>query len=411
MANFSTEEIFLNFKTDYLFYLSRILNRVMVAPEMIQIMLTAKCNIRCKICDVWKQRFGNELTTEEVKDLIDQAINIGVKTIYFTGGEALLRKDIFELIDYAARSGIVTTFNTNGSIITKDLAERIVLSKLRNITFSIDSSFPKIHNSIRGKNVFEKAIEAVGFINYYKKKFCRESKDGAEKRLDVGMVSVIMKPNIGEFLELVNLAFRLQCCYIAFQPLVYNGNLLDNHDFNSDYWINEGDMVKLKNSFKELDKVKNEMAQKGIHIDFMADKIIDHFMRSRTVNTCFAGFSRIFVNPQGDVSFVCFEAFGNIRNISLKEAWLSPKAYSIRAKIKECKINCTQFCSERAESEDFDKIHGRLQQQISDLLKTENSFLNEMKKIITVDIAQGGGKFMNELQKIEEILSSVEKKD
>jgi len=133
--------IFESYGRDYLFYFSRLLNRVMVEPDMIQLMLTSRCNIRCKICDVWKQQFTEELTTEEVKSLVDQAIEMGIKMIYFTGGEALLRKDIFELINYASRPGIITTANTNGSFITEEFAKEIVSSKLRNINFSLFKLF------------------------------------------------------------------------------------------------------------------------------------------------------------------------------------------------------------------------------------------------------------------------------
>lgn len=381
-------------KKSYLFYLSRYLNEVMVLPDMIQVMLTSKCNVRCKICDVWKQRFENELNAEKVKSLIDQAINMGIKTIYFTGGEAFLRKDIFELINYASRPGIITTVNTNGSFITEEFAKKIVLSKLRNVTFSIDSSTPEVHNSIRGKDVFEKAIQAIEFINYYRKKFDRESKDGDKRRLDIGMVSVIMKCNIEELPQLVKLARKTGCCYIAFQPLVYNGSLLENYNLKSDFWIEEKDISKLENIFRELEFMKREMLSTGFYIDFMLEKTIQYFRKERKVNTCFAGFSRVFVNPQGDISFVCFESFGNVKSDTLKDVWHSQKANEIRKKIKECNINCTQFCSERPESESLEIIHKNFQKTIFsrfhnelcvDLLIQENDFLNSFLSKVNHD--------------------------
>ena len=91
---------------------------------------------------------------------------------------------------------------------------------MRNITFSIDSVTPAIHNYIRGERVFEKVIHAIKLINYYKKKYDKMGIHNEERRLDVGLVSVIMKDNIEELPQLVNLAKRMQCCYIAFQPLV-----------------------------------------------------------------------------------------------------------------------------------------------------------------------------------------------
>lgn len=375
-------------KNNYLFYLSRYFDKVIVSPDMIQIMLTSKCNIRCKICEVWKQKFESELTTDEVKSLLDQAIDMGARTVYFTGGEALLRPDILELIDYAARPGVITTVNTNGSLITKDLAKKIVLSKLRNITFSIDSVTAAAHDSIRGKGVFKKAVRGIKLINHYRKKFHR-GKDNVteEQRLDVGMVSVIMKNNINEIGQLAAMAKKIGCCYIAFQPLIYNGSLLENIDFKSGFSIEEGDIRKLEEAFQKLGSVKERMLAESFHIDFMQEKTIQHFRKERKVNTCFAGFSRIFVNPQGDISFVCFESFGNIKSDRLRDVWLGSKADAIRKKIKECRVNCTQFCSERPESESLEIIHKNFQNAISsrfhsyictDLLKQEEAFLDSL---------------------------------
>jgi MoaA/NifB/PqqE/SkfB family radical SAM enzyme len=348
-----TEEI----KRNYLFYFSRLFNKVLVRPDMIQIMLTSKCNLRCKICNVWKQQHANEITTEEAKRVIDQGIELGAKNVYFTGGEALLRPDIFELIDYAQRPGVVTTLNTNGSPITEDLARKIVLSKLRSLSFSIDSADPKIHNSIRGEGIFEKAILALDLINHFKKEYKRRAEDGAENRLDIAMCSVIMKCNVRGLPDLVKLAKKTGCCYIAFQPMIDNNELTAYSDFKSNYLPEEQDILDLQNTFEELEYLKQESLPGDPCIDFMAEKTIQHFRRARTVNTCFAGFSRIFVSPVGDVSFVCLESLGNIRQHSLQELWFSEKAQATRKRIKKCRANCTQFCSERPESEKPFEIH------------------------------------------------------
>lgn len=401
-----TEEI----GNDYLFYFSRLLNRVMVVPDMMQIMLTSKCNLRCKICDVWKQRFDTELTTAELKLLIDQAIEMGIKTIYFTGGEALLRNDIFELINYAARPGVITTINTNGSLITEDVAKKIVSTRLRNITFSIDSATPEIHNAIRGKDVFEKAMDAIRYLNYYKKTMGRDSKVDETKKLDVGMASVIMKPNMRELRKIAELAEKMLCCYIAFQPLIFNGNLLENASYNSDYFIAKEDIGFLEEALRDLELLKKEKLPQGFYIDFMAEKTIQHFLRQRTVNTCFAGFTRIFISPQGDIGFVCFESFGNVRLKSLQSAWISDEACAIRAKIKQCKVNCTQFCSERPESESFQDIYNRT-------IKNKNLFFEELLLSFEtvaltlnqegVQVKCGGNDFLKAAQDLEEISSFI----
>lgn len=409
----SGENALNDFKRDYLFYFSRLANKVMAVPDMIQIMLTSKCNIRCKICDVWKQDSGNEMSTEEVKRLIDQALAMGIKTIYMTGGEAFLRRDIFELIDYAARPGIITTVNTNGSFITEEFAKKIVASKLRNINFSIDGAVPETHNAIRGERVFEKAMRAIEFINQYKKIFKRDDVD-EEHRLDVTLTSVITKANLEELPQLVRLAEKMRCCYLAFQPLVNNGNLLESLNIKTEFWIEEEDIPRLEKIFQQLESIKKQ-ANSGTCVDFMPEKTIQHFRRQRAVNTCFAGYTRIFVNPHGDISFVCFPSFGNVKTLSLNEAWFSKEAYEIREKLKTCAVNCTQFCSERPQSDDIKEIHQRLTGRIQrfslkeqeSILERERLFLESMAKMVDTAVAALPQEKAKALQDLERIILST----
>ena len=388
------EDVFDKYRRDYLFHFSRLLNRVLIEPEMIQIMLTNRCNIKCKICNVWKQDCGEEMTTDVIKRLIDQAIAMGIKTIYMTGGEAFLRKDIFELIDYAARPGIITTVNTNGSFITDRFAKKIVSSKLRNINFSIFGVTAKVHDAIRGEGVFEKALKAIASINYYKKMLQRDdpSKEG---HLDVSLTSVITKANITELVELLTLAEKLHCCFVCFQPLVDNGNLLESLSLKTEFWIGEEDIPRLEEAFNELGQLKRSRSL-GLDFDFMPEKTILHFRRQRAVNTCFAGFTRIFVNPKGDISFVCFPSFGNTKVEPLQQVWLSQKAFATRGQLKSCAVNCTQFCSERPHSDAIQEIHRRLRQEIQSLsaadqdgiIAHERSFLQLVSaSIASADIA------------------------
>ncbi|KAA3647834.1 MAG: radical SAM/SPASM domain-containing protein [Chloroflexi bacterium] len=60
------------------------------------------------------KRVDRELTTEEWKQVIDKAWEVGIPHIIFTGGEPTLRDDLAELIKYAEDKGQVTGLLTNG---------------------------------------------------------------------------------------------------------------------------------------------------------------------------------------------------------------------------------------------------------------------------------------------------------
>lgn len=379
-ASLQENELFEEVKRNYLFYFSRATGIPLAPPDTIQIMLTSRCNLRCSMCGVWKSGYKreDEIDTADVKSLIDQALEMGVKTVYFTGGEALLRDDIFELIEYAARDGVITTFNTNGTLITEAVAERIVRSGLRSLTFSIDSPRERIHDSLRGQGVFKKAMSAIAMINRHKK----------GGRPDLVLCGVVMRQNAADLEGLVKIADDNGFCYVALQPVVDNSGLwLQENKHCGEFWIGRESLPDLRKSLERIERFKR--SKRMPVVDVMGEKIVNYFKGEWRPNSCYAGFSRIFVNPLGDISFVCFESFGNIRRDKLKDAWYGRAAGAIRERIKNCTLNCTQFCSERPGTESLKMIHdnfiaalpaGAGRPAAFELLKKEYDFLRGLEE-------------------------------
>ncbi|HDK41261.1 MAG TPA: radical SAM protein, partial [Nitrospirae bacterium] len=72
--------------------------------EELWIYTTLACNLRCKHCLVSAGReLKGELTTDELKKLVDDAVKLGVKRFYITGGEPFIKDDIFEIIKYITK--------------------------------------------------------------------------------------------------------------------------------------------------------------------------------------------------------------------------------------------------------------------------------------------------------------------
>ena len=65
--------------------------------------ITTACNLRCIHCHTTGgRRADDELTTEEVKRLLDQLAKVReFRMVAFTGGEPLVRDDLFELLAYS----------------------------------------------------------------------------------------------------------------------------------------------------------------------------------------------------------------------------------------------------------------------------------------------------------------------
>ena len=96
-------------------------------PPRMSLEVTTRCNYQCPYCYCFWHEFpesvGPELDTAEWKELIGLCVRRGVKSLLFTGGEALLRDDIRELLNETVRmnSQIEVSLFTNGSLMDEDM--------------------------------------------------------------------------------------------------------------------------------------------------------------------------------------------------------------------------------------------------------------------------------------------------
>jgi MoaA/NifB/PqqE/SkfB family radical SAM enzyme len=148
-------------------------------PLAMTFAVSYKCQCNCVHCSAGKhlRKDRKELTTEEAKKLIDEAQDLGVSIITFTGGEPLLRKDIFELISYVDTKKAMPMMFTNGEFLTDENVEKLADAGLYSVFLSIDSPNPEEHDTLRRRpGLFEIAIEGllkakskgifVGFSSY-----------------------------------------------------------------------------------------------------------------------------------------------------------------------------------------------------------------------------------------------------
>lgn len=63
----------------------RSFNNIPVHPKDAVFSITDNCNSRCIMCTQWKQKSYNELTTEEVNEILVQLKKVGIRNIGFAG--------------------------------------------------------------------------------------------------------------------------------------------------------------------------------------------------------------------------------------------------------------------------------------------------------------------------------------
>lgn len=123
------------------------------------------CNLTCSHCLVNSSPRGDEgLTTDAIKKIINEAVELGTGRFFFTGGEPFMRRDIFELIEYVCNSKKAELILlTNGTLLKGETLERLKgfdKTRLR-IQISLDGSKPEINDQVRGKGSFSQIVEGI----------------------------------------------------------------------------------------------------------------------------------------------------------------------------------------------------------------------------------------------------------
>jgi radical SAM protein with 4Fe4S-binding SPASM domain len=135
-------------------------------PRLIFWELTKGCNLRCIHCRASATELSSpsDLSTEAAKAIIDQIAAVSAPILVLSGGEPLFRKDIFELARYGTDKGLRVALATNGTLVTKQVAQKIVDSGVRRVALSLDGADALTHDTFRGiPGAFDAAI--TGFRN------------------------------------------------------------------------------------------------------------------------------------------------------------------------------------------------------------------------------------------------------
>lgn len=124
--------------------------------------LTKRCNLRCIYCyaDGGEAAKG-ELTVDEIRRVIDEAKELGARTVNFTGGEPLMHKKFFTLAEHARDAGLQILLYTNGTLITEEVAGKMAELNIFPCV-KLDSTSPEIQDTLAGVNgAFQRIMEGM----------------------------------------------------------------------------------------------------------------------------------------------------------------------------------------------------------------------------------------------------------
>lgn len=295
--------------------------------------ITNRCNLKCKMCGIPFASNDGEMSTAELKKLIRDVSLFNPRSIVFSGGEPLLRKDLFELISFTRQYKINTCLTTNGILVSKEVALRLAEAGLGIINISIEGP-QDVHDNLRGKGSFKKAIEAIENLT--------------KNNIETTIATVVCKQTYGYLPELIKLAHQFGITTVKFQA--FSEIFLQNRDKKKDFLIPKSNFGRVKEKIEETIQLSQRfhIATNPVSYLSMLSSYLCGIGMPRPVNDCYALWTSCPVSPEGYV-YPCWtlsdKVIGNIKEVSILDLWDSKRHNFIRNLIKEkgcsgCLMSC-----------------------------------------------------------------------
>jgi AdoMet-dependent heme synthase len=275
-------------------------------PLSVHLDLTYRCNERCVHCYLDHDDHG-EMTTAEIKDLLDQMAEAGVFYLTISGGEILMRRDFFGILEHARKRTFCVKLKTNGVLIRQNEAERMRDLGVESVQISIYSHRAEVHDSItKMPGSFRKSIEAVRLLR--------------SQGLNVTLANVLMVHNADDYRGVKKLAAELDARFVI------DPTITPMMDGSRSILSLNVDKAALQEVFRTEDLVGNveEFCAPPASVD---EEALDTL-------PCSAGHTACYVSPYGDV-YPCVQfpmPSGNVRRTKFVDIWRhSPQLNEVRS--------------------------------------------------------------------------------
>mgnify|MGYP001298182367 CR=1 FL=1 len=157
----------------------------------LELEFSRECNLRCIYCYAnANEKRKNELGFSEIKNLVDQASDLGAKKIILLGGgEPLLYERLPQVIEYISKKGLEQSIFTNGTLLTDNLS-RFLYDNEVFVVIKQNSWTPDVQDKLTGiegsYHMIQKGLEILLNAGY-----------PGERNL-LGIETIICRQNINE---------------------------------------------------------------------------------------------------------------------------------------------------------------------------------------------------------------------
>lgn len=307
-------------------------------PRLIAWELTGKCNLRCVHCraSAEHERDPNELSTEEIKNTIDNIVSFSNPIIILTGGEPLVREDVFEIARYGTEKGARVVLGTNATLITPEIAQKLIRSGIKRVSVSLDGSTPETHDDFRKlPGAFDAAMKGI--------EACKKM------GLDFQINTTVTKRNINDLQNIFDLAIKLgaEAHHIFLLVPTGRGKAIEDEE------IPPEEYERVLNWMYDMQRSKRMFMKATCAPHFF--RVVDQRSKEEGLNItagrtglnamtsgCLGGTGFCFISRTGEVNpcgYLPVKA-GNIRERSFKDIWLDSRLFNDLRDPKKLKGKC-----------------------------------------------------------------------
>ena len=277
--------------------------------------VTDRCNLACRHCLVSSGPAGDDgPPAEELRQMVREAVDLGADTFYFTGGEPFLRGDMVERLrevtqDYGATAVVLT----NGTLLEAELVAALAaLPRERlHLQISLDGSCAARNDALRSRGSFDRAVQGL------------RAATGAG--LNVTVATVVVRENLDDLIPLASLVRGLGAGQM---------HLMWQHSRERGAKLRRAPMPRLIATVSDLARHAREI---GLVVDNLenARRVVngDPGVKRDLSNACWDSLAihrdgRVF--PSACLVGIDSEAGGSLREMSLRDIWLSTEAFAAR---------------------------------------------------------------------------------
>lgn len=115
-------------------------------PFQLHLDLLYACDLDCHHCYL-EDKKRKQVSTERIKEILDEAAALGSLALLMSGGEIFLRKDLLEIVEHARKRHFHVRLKTHGGHVTQAAAERLAELGVTEVDISIYALDDEVHDA------------------------------------------------------------------------------------------------------------------------------------------------------------------------------------------------------------------------------------------------------------------------